>query len=362
MSLARFSSETVGDRSSRETGGPPGAEGTAILKPLDVSPDDDDGETDAFELALDAALDLFSSERIGASAAPDGLAEALSEFGPAFNSAAPHHEPAPAQPLVTPPPIATRQTVSRPAPAFISTPIEDFEPKKESTPVIAARPAQTPRPTPPTRTAVPATVEPVREQPARASTKGQWVRRASPQALLVAVLLVGGGLEVGWIGIRVARALGTPAGPPAGASVAPPQMPDARPASTVPPQPAREPAPPASTDPKLAPKPLPKPAGPVWVLISTTVPVEIFEAGRRVGTSWGGGLRLSPGTHDLHIVNRALSVEARQSVKIVAGTAMSLVVEVAEGRLRVERPNAPSERSDSPALVNPPGWSFGATI
>jgi len=128
--------------------------------------------------------------------------------------------------------------------------------------------------------------------------------------------------------------LGTP-GPPAGASVAPPQMPDARPASTVPPQPARETAPPlakASAAPNLA----PKPAGPVWVLISTTVPVEIFEAGRRVGTSWGGGLRLSPGTHELHIVNRALSVEARQSVEIVAGTAMSLVVEVAEGRLRVE--------------------------
>jgi hypothetical protein len=66
------------------------------------------------------------------------------------------------------------------------------------------------------------------------------------------------------------------------------------------------------------------------------VPVEIFEAGRRVGTSWGGGLRLSPGTHDLHIVNRALSLEAQQSVEIVAGTATSLVVEIAEGRLRVK--------------------------
>ena len=337
MSLSRFSSETVGDRSGRETGGPPRADGTGILKPPDVSPDDDDGEADAFELALDAALDLFNSERNGASAAPDGLTEALSEFGPAFDSAAPHHEPAPAEPLVTPPPTATRRTVSRPASAFISTPIEDFEPNKESPPVIAARPAQAAPPTPQTITPVPAaTVEPVPKQPARASA---WVRRASPQALLVAVLLVGGGLEVGWIGMRVARALGTPAGTPAGASVAPPKMPDARPASTVPPQAGHKPAPPrdkATTDPNLAPKPLPKPAGPVWVLISTTVPVEIFEAGRRVGTSWGGGLRLSPGTHDLHIVNRALSVEARQSVEIVAGTAMSLVVEVAEGRLRVE--------------------------
>ena len=136
MSLSRFSSETVGDRSSRETGGPPRTDGTGILKPLDVSPDDDDGQADVFELTLDAGLDFFSSERNGASAAPDGLTEALSEFGPALKSTAPHDEPAPAQPLVTPPAAATRRTVSRPASAFISTPIEDFEPNKESTPVM----------------------------------------------------------------------------------------------------------------------------------------------------------------------------------------------------------------------------------
>ena len=69
----------------------------------------------------------------------------------------------------------------------------------------------------------------------------------------------------------------------------------------------------------------PETRGPVWVLISTLVPVEIFEGGRRVGTSWGGGIRLSPGTHDLHIVNRANAVDSQQSVEIVAGTAMTLV-------------------------------------
>jgi len=83
-------------------------------------------------------------------------------------------------------------------------------------------------------------------------------------------------------------------------------------------------------------KPPVNPAAPLWVSISTLVPVEILEGGRRVGTSWGGGIRLSPGTHDLHIVNRAKAVDFHQTVDIVPGTAPTLVLELAEGQLRVE--------------------------
>ncbi len=74
----------------------------------------------------------------------------------------------------------------------------------------------------------------------------------------------------------------------------------------------------------------------MWVAISTPVPLEIFERGRRIGSSWGGGLRLSPGTHDLRIVNRAMALDARQAVEVVSGTKTSLVVDLADGRFRIE--------------------------
>ena len=78
------------------------------------------------------------------------------------------------------------------------------------------------------------------------------------------------------------------------------------------------------------------PKAPVWVAISTRLPIEVLERGRTVGTSWGGGLRLVPGAHELHIINRATNAETHQTVNVVAGTPMSLVVDLVDGRLRVE--------------------------
>ena len=43
---------------------------------------------------------------------------------------------------------------------------------------------------------------------------------------------------------------------------------------------------------------------PSWVAVSAPVPVEIFEHGQQIGTSWNGGMKLTPGPHDLRIVNR----------------------------------------------------------
>ena len=70
--------------------------------------------------------------------------------------------------------------------------------------------------------------------------------------------------------------------------------------------------------------------------ISTPVAVEILEGGHRIGTSWGGGMRLSPGTHDLHIINRATALDSHQTVEIAPGTATALVLSLVDGQLRVE--------------------------
>jgi hypothetical protein len=74
----------------------------------------------------------------------------------------------------------------------------------------------------------------------------------------------------------------------------------------------------------------------VWVAISTSVPVEILEGGRRVGTSWGGGVRLLPGTHELHIINRAMAVDTHQTIEVASNTTTSLVVNLVDGRLQVK--------------------------
>ncbi len=154
MPLSRFSSETVGGSSGLGTGGPPPADGPVTLAVPTISPDIDDWRADAFELPLDEGLDFFRSERNGEPAAPDGLAEALPAFGPSngapvgapVGNDATRIEPARAKAAGTAPPTARTQAVSRPAPAFIPTPIADIEPKGESTPTIAARPAQVARP------------------------------------------------------------------------------------------------------------------------------------------------------------------------------------------------------------------------
>ena len=327
----------------------------------------DDWRPDAFELPLDEGLDFFRSERNGEPAAPDGLAEALPAFGPASNGA---HPVAPRTSVGAPalamsqcdafistpacapnkraaagtaPPTARTQAVSRPAPAFIPTPIADIEPKGESTPTIAARPAQVARPSH-AAPAVPAPpVETVHTQPAPPPrTRTQWRPRASPQAVLVAALFVGGALEAGWLGVRLTTAVAGKAPRPvasAGVSPASGVAATAQAEPTVQQQPVLRSAPApvvASPPPTCSRNRLSIPQAPVWVSISTLVPVEILEGGRRVGTSWGGGIRLSPGTHDLHIVNRAKSVDSHQTVDIVPGTAPTLVLELVEGQLRVE--------------------------
>jgi hypothetical protein len=261
-------------------------------------------------------------------------------------------EPVRAQrPVASSAPPVKRQPTSQTAPAFISTPLPPVAPHKDNAPAIAAPPFQHNRPhhvsavvAPPAKEAAKAAPK----EPARQKTLRRWRPHVSVQGALLTVLMVGAVIEAGWIGLRVAKAFsGTPAAAAPVASLpqaasAQPVAASGRPAETVPAGTVPQAAPPrveASAPPAAPPKPpvnLTTPKGPVWVTISTTVPVEILEGGRRLATSWGGGLRLSPGAHDLRIVSPAMNIDVRQTVVIIAGGTTSLVVDYAEGRLRVQ--------------------------
>jgi hypothetical protein len=77
------------------------------------------------------------------------------------------------------------------------------------------------------------------------------------------------------------------------------------------------------------------PVPPAWVTISAPMPVEIYEHGQQIGTSWNGGMRLTPGPHDLRIVNRSMGVDLPKSVEAVSGAMASLSVAFPPGALQI---------------------------
>jgi PEGA domain-containing protein len=74
---------------------------------------------------------------------------------------------------------------------------------------------------------------------------------------------------------------------------------------------------------------------PSWVAISAPMPVEIFEHGQRIGTSWNGGMKLTPGPHDLRIVNRGMGIDLPRSVEAVGGAMASLSIVLPPGILQI---------------------------
>ena len=377
MSLTSFSSEAAGDRSDGPARAQPRRNSALVVEEHSPSAEADAGNLAVdFELAAEGGLD--SSVRIVANLTATleaSLGATLGQLptqvaldtargvsldvgrdwavdvaqGPRPTSIREARvEPVRAQRPVTSPSPVKRQT----APAFVPTPLPPLAPHKDPAAAIAPRPVQPNRPHHvPAVVAVPPAKEaarPAPKKPARPKTSRLWRPHVSAQGALLAALIVGGVIEAGWIGMRVAKAVSeTPAAAAPIASVRQPAAAQrvaasARPAETVPagavPQAARPPVE-ASAPPAAPPKPpvnLTTPKAPVWVTISATVPVEILEGGRRLATSWGGGLRLSPGTHDLRIVSPAMNIDARQTVVIIAGGTTSLVVDYAEGRLRVQ--------------------------
>jgi hypothetical protein len=376
MSLTSFSSEGAGDRSDGPARAQPRSNRLVVETPLAAEAE---AGTPAvgFELAMAGGLDIFSPERgeSGSDARSQPRSDARAVSPPISIDMArgvsqdvafdvlqgqrstsvhePRIEPVRAlRPVVTSAAPLKRQAAPQPAPAFVRTPPPDIASKQDPEPAIAPRPVQPNRPHHvPAVVAVPPAKEeakPAPKRPARPKTSRRWRPQVSAQGALLTALIVGGVIEVGWIGMRVAKAASeTPAAAAPVASLpqpaaAQPVAASARPAETAPAGAVPQAAPPpvdASAPPAAPPKPpvnLTTPKAPVWVTISATIPVEILEGGRRLATSWGGGLRLSPGTHDLRIVSPAMNIDARQTVVIIAGGVTSLVVDYAEGRLRVQ--------------------------
>jgi len=78
-----------------------------------------------------------------------------------------------------------------------------------------------------------------------------------------------------------------------------------------------------------------EPPPPAWIAISAPMPNEIYEHGQQIGTSWNGGMRLTPGPHDLRIVNRSMGVDLPKSVEAVSGAMASLSVAFPPGALQI---------------------------
>jgi hypothetical protein len=332
MSLASFSPETAGVSSNRGIRTDPSVGSLSIVR------DDDRAVDEAFELALRPGLDNFdpNPSELAASGRVGGASQGLPLFAREtteikFVRAAPSQNP------------QTTKAVS----VFVPTPIPGLDPEQPAGSMVISKPRPA-APAPEIRRVVAAPeaktppIESARPKPHR-----RWRPHVSAQTLMLAVLMIGGVLEAGWIGLRVARTISErPAQQDAdGAAAPPPQVSE----QTVPQrqvagtsgapsrvQPSSATAVSAGASPSVHARPSLNPRAPVWVVVTTQVPVEILEGGRRVGTSWGGGLRLAPGTHDLLIVNRATGVDAHHTVDIVPGKTMALAVQLVEGRLRVE--------------------------
>jgi hypothetical protein len=79
----------------------------------------------------------------------------------------------------------------------------------------------------------------------------------------------------------------------------------------------------------------PKTKDPTWVAIAAPMPVEVIERGQQIGTSWSGGMKLSPGPHELRIVNRSMGIDVQKSVDVVGGGMASLSLDFPPGTLQM---------------------------
>jgi hypothetical protein len=396
MSLTSFSSETAGNET--DPGVQPGARSAVVVPDTGAeSASPAQIPDDSFELVMDGGLETFRSEAAdkgnpssstGSWKATTDRAQGLSfksalkepdnasQGGlPAFDKEVPRIEPSGTKPAQVSVYSPKTKSVSQSAPAFMRTALAPVTAGPEATvasEAVASKPlpalvavatarASIAEPRPVERPLVLRPLveqpleeqrpskEPVREsarkQSRRAKTHRSWRPHVSMQALMVTVLILGGIAEAAWIGLRVARSVSATPPPASSPAAAPPVESPAvsRPVTKT----AGGTKPGAAGQSKAAAAPvrkersvLPRLPGnsstPVWVAISTSVPVEILEGGRRVGTSWGGGVRLLPGTHELHIINRAMAVDTHQTIEVASNTTTSLVVNLVDGRLQVK--------------------------
>ena len=72
------------------------------------------------------------------------------------------------------------------------------------------------------------------------------------------------------------------------------------------------------------------------IQVSSPIDVQIFENDRLIGSAPGGRLEVTPGRHDLQIVNLALGYELRQKLDVEAGQTVSLYVAPTDGWVNLD--------------------------
>jgi hypothetical protein len=102
--------------------------------------------------------------------------------------------------------------------------------------------------------------------------------------------------------------------------------------STAPPTPApRTEARAAAARPAVPPRPKPSPAAAnCWLAIDSPVEVRIFSDGRLVGAATRGRFPLTPGSHEIILVNEAQQFRSTQTVELEAGATVTITPTIPE--------------------------------
>jgi hypothetical protein len=70
-------------------------------------------------------------------------------------------------------------------------------------------------------------------------------------------------------------------------------------------------------------------------VVSVPVQAQVFEGGRSLGATGTGRIRLSPGPHDLQLINDALHYRVTEHVEVASGRVLTLNVTPPSGTLSV---------------------------
>ena len=197
---------------------------------------------------------------------------------------------------------------------------------------------------------------PVFNEPARPRSRKKKPRRIDAREAAVIALSIVGLAEVGWIGWQVtnpaptspvvnrgARSsqaatvepIATPPAPARRAKSTPPPVAHAKmaaptasaKAATPPPAVARDTTPPPESTATAG-------NGSGWVTMPLSPPVEVFERGRKLA-SRDGRVTLPAGRHDLQFRNKALGIDTRRTVEVVANAEAPVAIDVQPGSVSV---------------------------
>ena len=68
--------------------------------------------------------------------------------------------------------------------------------------------------------------------------------------------------------------------------------------------------------------------------VAAPADLQVFENGARLGTSQGGRVPLTPGTHQLELVNETLGYRGNRAVQVKSGETAAVKVDLRTARLR----------------------------